>query len=234
MTKKTLALALVATMGMGLTACGSQRSAIDTVGIATQPTPAANEPNVTERLNAIAEATADWSTLSAGGTIGIGGAKNFSSKMQMRMERGKSIYISLRPLLGIEVGRLVVVGDSVIVIDKLHKRYIAANASLLTNGVPVDVTTLQDIFLGRPCVLGQGEDDPRRRLDGDGATQAVCGLHLQLHIQHRQPDDGCQREALGLEDSHLQREVCRREHFDPGRQRGRQRERSHRGEGSAV
>lgn len=156
MTKKTLALALVATMGMGLTACGSQRSAIDTVGIATQPTPAANEPNVTERLNAIAEATADWSTLSAGGTIGIGGAKSFSSKMQMRMERGKSIYISLRPLLGIEVGRLVVVGDSVIVIDKLHKRYIAANASLLTNGVPVDVTTLQDIFLGRPFVLGEG------------------------------------------------------------------------------
>lgn len=155
MTKKTLALALVATMGMGLTACGSQRSAIDTVGIATQPTPAANEPNVTERLNAIAEATADWSTLSAGGTIGIGGAKSFSSKMQMRMERGKSIYISLRPLLGIEVGRLVV-GDSVIVIDKLHKRYIAANASLLTNGVPVDVTTLQDIFLGRPFVLGEG------------------------------------------------------------------------------
>lgn len=156
MIKKTLALALAATMGVALAACGSQRAAIDTVGIATQQTPAANEPSVTARLNAIAEATADWSTLSAGGTIGIGGAKSFSSKMQMRMERGKSIYISLRPLLGIEVGRLVVVGDSVIVIDKLHKRYIAANASLLTNGVPVDVTTLQDIFLGRPFVLGEG------------------------------------------------------------------------------
>lgn len=156
MIKKTLALALAATMGVALAACGSQRAAVDTVGIATQQTPAANEPNVTERLNAIAEATANWSTLSAGGTIGIGGAKSFSSKMQMRMERGKSIYISLRPLLGIEVGRLVVVGDSVIVIDKLHKRYIAANASLLTNGVPVDVTTLQDIFLGRPFVLGEG------------------------------------------------------------------------------
>lgn len=156
MIKKTLAVALAATMGVALAACGSQRAAIDTVGIATQQTPAANEPSVTARLNAIAEATADWSTLSAGGTIGIGGAKSFSSKMQMRMERGKSIYISLRPLLGIEVGRLVVVGDSVIVIDKLHKRYIAANASLLTNGVPVDVTTLQDIFLGRPFVLGEG------------------------------------------------------------------------------
>ena len=156
MTKKTLAMALVASMGISLAACGSQRAAVDTVGIATQPTPAASEPKVTERLNAIAASTADWSTLSAGGTIGIGGAKSFSSKMQMRMERGKSIYISLRPLLGIEMGRLVVVGDSVIVIDKLHKRYIAANASLLTNGVPVDVSTLQDIFLGRPFVLGEG------------------------------------------------------------------------------
>ena len=156
MIKKTLALALAATMGVALAACGSQRAAVDTVGIATRQTPAANEPNTTERLNAIAKATADWNTLSAGGTIGIGGAKSFSSKMQMRMERGKSISISLRPLLGIEMGRLVVVGDSVIVIDKLHKRYIAANASLLTNGVPVDVTTLQDIFLGRPFVLGEG------------------------------------------------------------------------------
>lgn len=142
-----------ATMALTLGACGTKRAA---TGSAAYTSRQAETPTTSTRLNAIAEATGNWTTLSAGGTIGISGSGNLSSKMQMRMERGKSIYISLRPLLGIEVGRLVVVGDSVIVIDKLHKRYIAANASLLSDGVPVDVTVLQDIFLGRPFVLGEG------------------------------------------------------------------------------
>lgn len=153
MATRHLMIIAAATMALVLGACGTKRAA--TVDTAYQAS-TAQQPTTSTRLSAIAEATGTWTTLRASGTIGISGASNMSSKMQMSMERGKSIYISLRPLLGIEVGRLVVVGDSVIVVDKLHKRYIAANASLLTGGVPVDVTVLQDIFLGRPFVLGEG------------------------------------------------------------------------------
>ena len=156
MMKKHFLTITATALAIAMCSCGTKRAVTDSTYTSTTATEQASEPSTTSRLTAIAGATANWSTLRAGGTIGISGASNISSSMQMRMERGKSIYISLRPLLGIEVGRLVVVGDSVIVVDKIHKRYIAANASLLTDGLPVDVTTLQDIFLGRPFILGEG------------------------------------------------------------------------------
>lgn len=100
---------------------------------------------------------ADWSSLKCGGNAKIdAGGKSLSSSMQMRMKRGKCIYVSLRPVMGIEVAKMVIVGDSILLVDKLHKRYMFEKASLLTNGVPVTVDILQDIFLGRAFELGKG------------------------------------------------------------------------------
>ena len=98
---------------------------------------------------------ADWSSLKCGGSVRISaGGKSFNSSMQMRMQRGKAIYISLRPIMGIEAAKLVISGDSILLVDKLHKRYMHEKASLLTSGVPVTVENLQDIFLGRAFELG--------------------------------------------------------------------------------
>lgn len=92
---------------------------------------------------------AAWTTMQTGGNVTINAGKKLSSGMQMRMVRDQVIYISLRPLLGIEVGRLIVRADSVFAIDKLHKRYVAEDVSLITGGVPLTVGMLQDAFLGR-------------------------------------------------------------------------------------
>ena len=40
--------------------------------------------------------------------------------------------------------------------DKVHKRYLAEKVSILTSGIPVTVSDVQDIFLGRPFILGNG------------------------------------------------------------------------------
>lgn len=106
---------------------------------------------------AVAQRQADWTTLKCGGHIDFeGSGKSLGSNMQMRMERGKSIYISMRPALGIEAARMVITDSTVLIVDKLHRRYIKENVSLLTAGVPVTVAALQDIFLGRVHVLGIG------------------------------------------------------------------------------
>lgn len=100
---------------------------------------------------------ADWNTFKSGGNAKVGGSgKEMSSSMQMRMHRGKSIYVSLRPVLGIEVAKMIINGDSILLVDKVHKRYVLEKASLLTNGVPVTVSNLQDIFMGRAFELGKG------------------------------------------------------------------------------
>ena len=59
-------------------------------------------------------------------------------------------------MLGIEVGRLLITADSLYAVDKLHKRYIAEKVSILTSGIPVTVSDVQDMFLGRPFILGRG------------------------------------------------------------------------------
>ncbi len=100
---------------------------------------------------------ADWRTFKSGGNVEIGSSsKSLNSSMQMKMIRNKSIYVSLRPVLGIEAAKMLINGDSILLVDKLHKRYIYEKASLLTNGIPVTVGALQDIFLGRAFELGKG------------------------------------------------------------------------------
>lgn len=100
----------------------------------------------------------DWKSLVTSGkvSIAIGGGKSMSSSMQMKMVKGRSISFSIRPFLGIEVGKMYIVDDEIVIIDRIHKVYVKEKASLLTSGVPVDVLTLQDILLGRPHILGEG------------------------------------------------------------------------------
>ena len=106
--------------------------------------------------NSIINTLGHWQTLQTGGNIKLSAGSNFSSSIQVRMVRDEAIYISLRPMLGIEVGKLLITADSLYAVDKVHKRYIAEKVSILTSGIPVTVSDVQDIFLGRPFIIGQG------------------------------------------------------------------------------
>ena len=151
--KNRITILIAATVLM--TACGTMKKAAGDQqqgnGTGQTETSTTGDPR-----DAVIATLGDWQTLQSGGNIALKGGNNFSSSMQIRMVRGQSIYISLRPLLGIEVGKLLITADSVYAVDKVHKRYIAEKVSLLTAGIPVTVTDVQDIFLGRPFVIGKG------------------------------------------------------------------------------
>lgn len=151
-----LTILLLATLALLMTACGTFKKAGTTVpddGTTNQTTTntEANDP-----FAAIVATLGDWQTLQTGGNIALKGGNNFSSSIQVRMVRDEAIYISLRPLLGIEVGKLLITADSVYAVDKVHKRYIAEKVSILTAGIPVTVSDVQNIFLGRPFIIGKG------------------------------------------------------------------------------
>lgn len=144
---RTAIIALVAVLAVG---CKSHQDIV-------QPNTTVDlDATFTPNLQTIASNQGNWTTLRCGGDISLGGSMSFSAGMQMKMERGRYIYISIRPLLGIEAAKLIVDGNTVMMVDKLHKRYIREDVSLLTGGVPVTIETLQDIFLGRAHVLGSG------------------------------------------------------------------------------
>lgn len=141
-------------LAMLLTSCGtlnkggtSQSGDMTT----TTVTDKTSDPSAT-----VISALGNWQTMQTSGNIALKGSSNFSSAVQVRMVRDEAIFISLRPMLGIEVGRLVITADSVFAVDKVHRRFVAEKLSVLTAGIPVTVKDVQDMFLGRPFVLGQG------------------------------------------------------------------------------
>ena len=100
---------------------------------------------------------ADWTSLKCGGSVKVTGAgKSLNSSMQMRMLRNNAVYISICPMLGIEVAKMVFDGDSLLLVDKLHKRYIKEKVNMLTSGLEITVNEFQDILLGRAFEVGKG------------------------------------------------------------------------------
>lgn len=149
MKNKLIILSLI-TLAVLMSACSTSKKAADTLPDG-QTTTAFADP-----VDAVIATLGDWQTLQTGGNITLNAGSSFSSSIQVRMVRDQAIYISLRPVLGIEVGKLLITADSLYAVDKVHKRYVAEKVSLLTAGIPVTVSDVQDIFLGRPFIIGKG------------------------------------------------------------------------------
>lgn len=98
----------------------------------------------------------DWHTFQESAKVVISGDESYSTSVQVKMVKGESILISIRPILGIEVAKVIITNEDFIVLDKINKRYIKEPVALFTNGIDLDISTIQDIILGRPFVLGKG------------------------------------------------------------------------------
>lgn len=103
-----------------------------------------------------------WKSFSAKGKFKLTSDKeSFSASMQLRMVKDKYIAISLRPALGIEAGRIYMTSDSLYIIDKVNKCFIAEELSMFTAGFPVNIHSLQDIFLCRAFDIEKGTCEAR-------------------------------------------------------------------------
>lgn len=110
----------------------------------------------TQRFESVINSYGKWESLTVNGKVNINVGKEFGSSMQMKMVKGKSISISIRPMLGIEMIKMYITSDSIYMLDKMNKRYVAENLSRFTQGIPFDITTMQDLFLNRIFTLNNG------------------------------------------------------------------------------
>ena len=104
----------------------------------------------------------DWNTFSAKGSadLSFGASGSLSASTQLRMVRGEVLQISVRIILGIEVTRLYMTPDSLFLVNKMQKQYVAASLQEIGEKLssPVSLQTVQDALLGRIFLLNSANN----------------------------------------------------------------------------
>ncbi|MDD4777764.1 MAG: DUF4292 domain-containing protein [Fermentimonas sp.] len=97
------------------------------------------------------------------------GTRSLSSKANIRMIRDSAIQISVQPLFGVEVLRFYIDPDSVVILDRMNKRYVEESLNSLKEKYPVgfDFYTMQSILTNSPFVSGKSrvEDSDYRKFN---------------------------------------------------------------------
>lgn len=77
--------------------------------------------------------------------------KKQSFNCKLRIQEDSAVWVSIAPLLGIELFRMVITTDSVKLVDRLNKRYFADSLAVLESmtKVPVSFDVMQSLLTGR-------------------------------------------------------------------------------------
>lgn len=105
--------------------------------------------------------------------------KSLNSRVDLKMIKDEAFQLSVQPFLGIEIVRAEISVDSIKVIDRMNKRYVAESLSALKGELPVDFNfyNLQALFTNQVFYPGEQSLTPRlyKRfgLDVNGETALI-------------------------------------------------------------
>lgn len=117
----------------------------------------AGTANRTEFFNRLERDAFHFKTLSARLKVDLDlPGKSVGSRVDLKMVNGEAFQLSVQPFLGIEVYRILVRTDSILVLDRLNKRYVAESLRALEGQTPVDFNfyNLQALFTNRIFMPG--------------------------------------------------------------------------------
>lgn len=85
------------------------------------------------------------------------GTKSLSSKASLRIVKDKAIQLSIQPLFGVEMLRVYADRDSLVLLDRMNKRYVKESIEDVKRVYPVgfDYKTLQSLLTNQVFVSGQ-------------------------------------------------------------------------------
>lgn len=90
--------------------------------------------------------------------------KELSSRVDMKMVKDSAFQLSILPMLGIEVFRIEFSRDSIKVLDRLNKRFVAEGYDRMKGKLPVDFNfyNLQALFTNHIFLPGEQEIKPKQ------------------------------------------------------------------------
>jgi hypothetical protein len=131
----------------------------------------------TASVGAVTVSNFDFNYLSSKGQITLNDSNdNLSSGVSIRMRKDSVIWVSVQPGLGIEAARMMLTQDSVYMINRLHKEYVATDYSFLRNKFQVDV----DFEVLQAILLGNYQQKGEEKTQDEGQMQHVQQLRENL------------------------------------------------------
>lgn len=113
-----------------------------------------------ELFSDILSSSFPYNTLSAKLNVNItSGSRSLSSRASLRMIKDNALQISIQPLFGVEVFRFYIDTDTVVVLDRMNKRYVKESISTVKEQYPMgfDFFTMQSILTNSVFVSGHDE-----------------------------------------------------------------------------
>ena len=156
MNKISLAFALVFFIALSFTGCKSTKK------VGTVEAGGAKAHN--EFFTLMQEQAFKYETLTARLNVDLNlPGNNMSSRVDLKMVKDSAFQLSVQPFLGIEVFRAEISVDSVKVIDRMNKRYVADNYANLKGQTPIEFNfyNLQALFTNRLFLPGQQGISPK-------------------------------------------------------------------------
>lgn len=160
-----------------LTSCGTHKGLTEQIMIGGL--------SGTEYLEQVIRLAPSWECVTgkAALTLDLGGKGKGSINANIKIKRDEAIRLTVAPVLGIEVARLEIRPDGLLILDRMDKRYILidfAELSRLAN-TELDFNVLQCLFLGELFVPGKPHLDAadaasfRVELGDEWATLGIKG-----------------------------------------------------------
>ena len=158
MRQKNFLYLIVCCLISALSSCSTSRLAKKNVMIGNMTTH--------EYVAHVIDSTPSWNLLSGKVAVSLyqDNKKLLKFNGSLRMKRGEAILLSVAPILGIEVVRAEITPQSILILDRVHKRYAKIDFSELYRllNVNVDFSALQALFYNELFLPGKknlrGED----------------------------------------------------------------------------
>jgi hypothetical protein len=154
-------------------------------------------------LEKIRNSAIDYRSFSARAKLDVQSEKGSQNGISVfvRMQKDSCIWLSVRPVLGIELVRVMITPDSVKMINFFKKTLTERSADSLQQllDIPYDFSTLQDLLIGNPVMLG--DSVAGFRTDTSGAI-SFASARGTLHSDYVfSPDYTLKENDLSTEDT---------------------------------
>ncbi len=133
-----------------------------------------------EFFEAMEEHSFQFNTMTARLNAELKGTKNnMSSRVDLKMVKDSAFQLSVQPFLGIEVFRAEFTVDSIKVVDRMNKRYVAERYADLKGQTPIEFNfyNLQALFTNHIFLPGQQFIEPKQfkrfKLNQEGSTAEI-------------------------------------------------------------